>query len=156
QLLEPRVVPQRIERRLDPEPPRREPIGNLEQRLEQIERALRLPCGDVDPDQLKLSVGPSERVPRAGIQLEPPKSLADSFGLTAEIGEYQTLERVKLGTIRRLAQALLEGGARRVGIGARAEAIAAECVHLGEHDSPGTPLVVELAGREPEHQLLLL
>ena len=58
QLPEPRVLPQRIERRIDPEPPRREIVRRPEQRLEPVQRLLRLADEDVDPGELVLQYGP--------------------------------------------------------------------------------------------------
>jgi hypothetical protein len=56
QLLEPRVVPQRIEGGIDPEPPGRQIERDAQQRLELIERTVRLTEQDVGADQLELKV----------------------------------------------------------------------------------------------------
>jgi hypothetical protein len=56
QLPESRVVPQRIERRIDPEPAGRQEIRHLEQRLELVEGLFGLRNQDVDPDELMLEV----------------------------------------------------------------------------------------------------
>ena len=52
------LLPQRIEVRIHPEPAGREIVGHLEQRLQPVERLLRLPDQDVDADELVLQVGP--------------------------------------------------------------------------------------------------
>src|SRR6476660_1967562 len=88
QVQEPRILPHRIERRIDPEPARRQVIRNLEQWLELIERLLRLPHEQVDPDQLQLNVRAAEAVLRERIQLHTPEAVADGLVLPAEIGEH--------------------------------------------------------------------
>src|SRR6187551_2281235 len=64
QFLEPRIRAQRIEVRVDPEPGRRDEVGHLHDRLELIERLLRLPRQYVDPRQLVLEVRTVRRVLR--------------------------------------------------------------------------------------------
>ena len=56
QLPEARVLPQRIERRIDPEPPRREIVRRPQQRLEPVHRLVVLAGEDVDPGDLVLQV----------------------------------------------------------------------------------------------------
>jgi hypothetical protein len=57
------VLAERVKRGIDPKPPRREIAGDLEQRLELIERLLGLAHQDIDPPQLVLDVGPVDRTP---------------------------------------------------------------------------------------------
>ena len=82
QLPEPRVAPQRIERRIDPEPAGREVERDPEQRLEPVEGVLRLTEGD--PDELQLHVGAARRVvwdkkARAAQPLSATKPGADNL-----------------------------------------------------------------------------
>ena len=114
-------------------------IRNLEQRLELIERLLRLAHEQVDPDQLQLDVRAAEGVLRDRIQLHALEPLADGLVLPAEIGEHDTPERVELRVVRRRPQLLLEVDARRVGVRAGASLVPAERVDLGQHDRPRRP-----------------
>ena len=56
QPLEPRIPLERREHRIDPEPPRRQIVRHLEQRLEPVERLLRLIQEDVHPHELVLEI----------------------------------------------------------------------------------------------------
>jgi len=75
-------------------------MRNPEQRLEPIERLLRLAHEEVDPDQLELDRAPRRR-PWRWDSTRPPEPLVDRLVLLAEIGEHQTPEHVKLWTVRR-------------------------------------------------------
>src|SRR4051794_8732524 len=62
QLLKPRILPQRIEGWVDPEPAGREVVGDLEQRLQPVHRLVRLTDEDVDPHQLELVIWAAYRI----------------------------------------------------------------------------------------------
>src|SRR6266404_5734635 len=55
--LEPRVLSQRLEVGVDAKPAGREEVGGPQQRLELVERLVRLAGHDVDPGELVLDVG---------------------------------------------------------------------------------------------------
>ena len=74
ELLEARVAAERIEVGVDAQPSGREVAGNLQQRLEKVQRPLVVPDEDVDPHGLALDVraleaffwiGPSATTPSA-------------------------------------------------------------------------------------------
>src|SRR5206468_6634343 len=92
ELLESGVLPDRIERRVDLEPPGTQVVWDPEQRLELVQRLLLLPDHDVDPSELELIVGPAIRVLRERGLSESPLSLPHRFVLLPLIGKRDAQE----------------------------------------------------------------
>src|SRR5262249_61457994 len=84
QPFEARVAPERCEVGINPEPPRREPGGDLEQRLELVESLLGLPHQQVDSDELVLLVGPNGCVPAGRPQCDPPPTFLNRLSLSPQ------------------------------------------------------------------------
>jgi hypothetical protein len=96
ELLESRMGSYRIERRVDPEPSRRQIERNVQQGLELVERLVGLAAHQVDPDQLELHVGTQEAVALHREQLDRPPAFAYRFLLLSEEGQRQPQQRVTL------------------------------------------------------------
>src|SRR5882762_12015967 len=87
--LEPRIAPQRIEGGIDLQPPAREIVRHLEQRLEAIERLLRLVREDIDPHELVLKVRTEVRIARDRPQRDRALTFPFRLDVAAKIGERQ-------------------------------------------------------------------
>ena len=77
QLPEPRMVADRLEHGVDPDPRRRQRVRHREQRLQQVEGFLVPPRQQVDADELMLHVGAQVGVLARREHREPALALAD-------------------------------------------------------------------------------
>ena len=77
---------------IHPQPPRREVVRDPEQRLELVQRLLRLASHDVDPDAAgaRMVGAVSARPTMIGRKGDAPLALPDRVGLAAEIGQRGT------------------------------------------------------------------
>ena len=104
QLLEPWISSERLEVRVNPEPAGGEIVGYPEQRLQLIERVLRLADQKVDPDELMLEVGPEIRILGDGEQRYGALPFSDGLVPAAEVGQAETVQLVPLRVSRLGAQ----------------------------------------------------
>src|SRR4029450_6130769 len=84
QPLEARVALERREVGIDPKPPGREKVRDLEQRLELVERLPRLAGDDVDPRELVLHVGTPQSVAGHRVEAHGTPTRPDPRLLTRE------------------------------------------------------------------------
>src|SRR5713101_2944958 len=82
--LEPRVALERREVGIDAEQAGRQVVRQLEQRLQLIERLLRLAHEEIDPDELMLHVRAGERILADGQELDAALPLSDRVRLSAQ------------------------------------------------------------------------
>src|SRR5690242_1932105 len=115
QLLETRAVAQRIESGIQSEPAGREIERHPEQRLELIERELRLADQDVGPGQLELDVSAVVSVAADRHQLDASLSFPQRLGLAAQVPQGDAEDGMALPVVRVRPDLLLERETRRVG-----------------------------------------
>src|SRR4051794_18583617 len=156
QPLEPRALPQRVEVGIDPEPPGREIVGNLEQRLQLLDGFVVFPGQGVDPCQQMLIVCAAVGILRDRLQGDAALTLLDGLRLVARERQHQPVERVRLRIVGRVSELRLIPDTPGVTIGPRPGLITPVLVSLREHAAPDAPVVVELRGRESDQQPLLL
>src|SRR5262249_61203701 len=89
ELLEPRVVAERVEGRVDLQPAGREVVRDLQQRLELVERLLRLAGENVDSRELVLHVWTLDSILRHRLERGASQTLPDRFVPAAQIRERQ-------------------------------------------------------------------
>jgi hypothetical protein len=96
---EPRLSTERIESRIDPEPPGREVERDPEQRLELVQGQRRLTGQQIDPDQLELHVRAQEGIAVDREQLDPAPPLANRLRLPSQVGQRQPEQHVALPVV---------------------------------------------------------
>src|SRR3982751_3233930 len=99
ELLEPRVPPERRERRVDTKPTRRQVVGSTEQLLEQVQRLLALADEQIDARQQVDLVRTIDRIALHRKQRHSPLPLGDRVRAVPGARERETMER---GTLRRV------------------------------------------------------
>src|SRR5690242_10346097 len=92
--LEPGVALERGEVRIDAKQAGRQVVRQFEQRLELVERFLRLPHEQVDPHQLMLHVRAGEGILADGQELGAALPLADRVCLAAQYCQSESEQRV--------------------------------------------------------------
>ena len=114
--LKARVLPQRIERRIDPEPAGREIVRHPEQRLELVERQVRLAGEQVDPRELQLIVGPEVGVAADRHQRHAALPLPNRVRLPPQIRQREPEQRMALPVVWRRPALRLEREPGGVGV----------------------------------------
>ena len=110
-----------------------------EQRLELVQRLLRLADQDVDPHELQLDVGAEVAIPADRHQLHAPPPFPHRVRLPPQIRQGQSEQHVALPVVGRGPTLLLEREPRRVGIERRPGAIAAVRDTAGSARCPSSP-----------------
>jgi hypothetical protein len=133
ELLEPRVIAQRVEVGVDLEPAGREVVRDLQQWLELVERLLRLADKNVDPDELVLGVGPT----CASLSATPrsPSRMASPFLPRYASASAGVRDRIRPNLPEGISDAAL---APRTPGGLRALAAETPVPRSGRRDSPGS------------------
>ena len=108
QSFEARVAPEWSEGGIDFEPAGREVIRHPEQRLELVERLLRLSDQQVDAHEVVLEVGPYEGVPADGHDRDRALPFLDRLRLPAQVGQGHTQVGMALGVLGCRAELLLK------------------------------------------------
>src|SRR5206468_10792716 len=117
EFLKPWVLAQRIEAGIDFQPAGREVVRDLEQRLELVERLLRLAHENVDAHELVLVVRAADAVLRHRTESDPTLTFPDRFFFPTEVCQ----RHAELDVARRItgcrAKLLLEGLPDLFGVG---------------------------------------
>ena len=108
QPFESRVAFERREVGIDPEPPAREVVRDLQQRLQQVQGLLEFAHEEINPHQLVLVVGAAVGVATDGQERESPLTLSDRLRLPAQLSQGQAVEHMLLRIVRRGPKIFLE------------------------------------------------
>ena len=127
-----RMATEWSECRVDLEPAGREIVWDLEQRLELVDRLLRLTHEEVDAHELVPDVRPVRRLFGERRERYGALALAHRLGFAAQVGQRQPVERVELGVLGRPPELLFKGESGRVGVDPRCCRAAATALPTGE------------------------